>query len=148
MLTDFRFFRSQGENYSSDAVGYVQLKRDSQGCTLIARITPETRVNAKPYSVTAVIDEGQQRVASAQCDDCVAAAGGCKHVAALLGWLSAKSSEVAVTSTTSYWKKSRLSSVPSELKGAGAQDLRPKKRKVEVDEQDDGKGAAFLVSGQ
>ena len=92
--------------------------------------------------MTAVIDESQQCVSSAVCDDCVAAAGGCKHVAALLGWLSSKSSDQSVTSQESYWKKSRLSSVPNELKTATVRQLRPKRRSI--DDGEDGSGEAFF----
>ncbi|XP_043189318.1 uncharacterized protein LOC122363763 [Amphibalanus amphitrite] len=120
--------RSKGENYSPDAVGYVQLKREDSVCTLHARVTPETKVSAKAYEVIVVIDERSETISSAQCQDCVAAAGGCKHAGAVLGWLFMKSSEKSVTSTESYWKKSRLSSVPAEIKSAAIEVLRPKQR--------------------
>ena len=144
-VTEFTLLsRSKGENYSSDAVGYVQLKRDvhTKTCTVAARVAPENRVNAKPV----VVDEQQQCVTSGQCADCVAAAGGCKHVAALLGWLSTRSADVAVTATESYWRKARLSCVPSVLKTAGAGHLRPSKRKASVERTDNKRGAAFLAS--
>ena len=85
-------------------------------------------------------------MSGAHCADCVAAAGGCKHVAALLGWLRSRSSETAVTSTESYWKKARLSRLPSILKTAGAQHLPPKKRKASADDSNNRRGAAFLTS--
>ena len=64
----------------------------------------------------------------------------------MAGRLSARSSEVSVTSTESYWKKARLSCGPSILKTAGAEHLRPKKRKVAVADSNSKRGAAFLTS--
>ena len=93
-------------------------------------VTPETRVGAKEYDVHVLIDEQMEAISSALCQDCVAAAGGCKHVGAVLAWLFTKSSEKSVTSTESYWKKSRLSCVPAELKSATAETLRPKRRRI------------------
>ncbi|KAF0312224.1 hypothetical protein FJT64_017005 [Amphibalanus amphitrite] len=54
---------SAGEEYGDDAVAYVQIKRTGSQCEVQARITPEHKVNAKPYRVVAVIDEEKAEVA-------------------------------------------------------------------------------------
>ena len=130
MILYVLFRRSKGENFSPDAVGYVQLRRDGAICTLHARVTPEIMVGAKAYDVHMLIDEQLEAISSALFQDCVAAAWGCKYVGAVLGWLFTKSSEKSVTSTESHWKKSRLSWVPAELKRATAETLRPKRRRI------------------
>ncbi|KAF0297620.1 hypothetical protein FJT64_004913 [Amphibalanus amphitrite] len=56
-------FSSAGEEYGDDAVAYVQIKRTGSQCEVQARITPEHKVNAKPYRVVAVIDEEKAEVA-------------------------------------------------------------------------------------
>ncbi|GBP23012.1 Beta-1,3-galactosyltransferase 6 [Eumeta japonica] len=54
--------RSSRESYGDDAVGYVQLKRESNICTVKCRVCPEHK-----------------------CHDCAASAGGCKHAVAFDG---------------------------------------------------------------
>ena len=61
--------------------------------------------------------------------DCGEAEGYCKHAVAFLGWLQRRSLEKSVTSTTSYWKKARLSNVPMETKTTALETLRPNPRK-------------------
>lgn len=80
-------FRSVGEDYGDDAIGYVQLQRKDGVSTIAARITPEHRVTTKPYSVVAVINEKEEEIVDVQCQDCAVAQGPCKHAAAFLGWL-------------------------------------------------------------
>ncbi len=120
--------RSAGEDYGDDAVGYVQLRRTSAVCEVAARVTPEHRVTSKPYRVVAIINEEKEEVSEVRCYDCAAAAGTCKHVAAFLGWLERRSSAKAVTSTTCYWKKARLSNVNTETKKADLTALKKKQR--------------------
>ena len=48
---------------------------------------------------------------------------------AFLGWLLRRSLEKSVTSTTSYWKKARLSNVPVETKTTASETFRPNPRK-------------------
>ena len=120
------------------------MKRDGDKCCVHARVTPETRVTSKAYAVQVTIDEAEEQIESADCQDCVAAPGGCKHVAALLGWLNTMSSTVSVTSTQCYWKKARLSCVPAELKSAKAAALRPKQRKANASQGNHTSGRSFL----
>ncbi|KAH9630941.1 hypothetical protein HF086_015304 [Spodoptera exigua] len=50
---------SSRESYGDDAVGYVQLHRDStfKLCTVKCGVCPEHKVRTKPYSVTVIVDE-------------------------------------------------------------------------------------------
>ncbi|KAF0288524.1 hypothetical protein FJT64_013097 [Amphibalanus amphitrite] len=60
----FCIYRSKGENYSPDAVGYVQLKREDSVCTLHARVTPETQeleIGGSRCRRVALIDSGCTR---------------------------------------------------------------------------------------
>lgn len=68
-------FRSERESYGDSAVGYVQLKRDGDQCTVKARITPEHNVRRKAYSVILVVDEARETINSVQCNDCTAHLG-------------------------------------------------------------------------
>ena len=122
------FHRSAGEEYGHDAVAYVQLQRTNSQCEVQARITPEHKVNSRPYNVVAVIDEVKGEVVVVRCEDCAASAGGCKHAAAFLGWLERRSAEKAATSVTSYRKKARLSSVSADVKTTTAGQLRKRAR--------------------
>ena len=85
-------------------------------------------MTAKPYREEVVIDEKRKEIERAECRDCAAAAGCCKHAVALLGWLERRSAEKSVTSTESYWRKARLSDVPSELKSHGIDRLAKRPR--------------------
>lgn len=69
------FYRSGRETYGDSAVGYVQVKREGDICTVKVRITPEHSVRQKCYSVTLVCDEAQETVLSVQCEDCAAHKG-------------------------------------------------------------------------
>lgn len=123
------FFRSAGEDYGDDAVGYVQLRRADGVCEVVCRITPEHKVSSKPYCVVVKIDESLEKILDAKCMDCAAAEGHCKHATAFIGWLHRRSSEKSVTSKTSYWKKARLSSVKVESKETDLEMLRATPRK-------------------
>ncbi|GBP16408.1 hypothetical protein EVAR_9989_1 [Eumeta japonica] len=81
-VTAVRFGRSSRESYGDDAVGYVQLKRESNICTVKCRVCPEHKVRSKPYTVTIIVDEKNSVIISSQCHDCAASAGGCKHAVA------------------------------------------------------------------
>ncbi|KAK3891504.1 hypothetical protein Pcinc_004594 [Petrolisthes cinctipes] len=121
--------RSAGVDYGTDAVGYVQLRRADGICEVVGRITPEHKVSSKPYRVVVKIDETSEKVVDAKCMDCAAAEGYCKYAVAFLGWLQRRSMEKSVTSTTSYWKKARLSNVTVETKTTALETLRPNPRK-------------------
>lgn len=122
-------FRSSGEDYGDDAVGYVQVRRSGGVCEVAARVTPEHKVTSKPYRVHVMINEVQEEIIEAKCLDCTAAEGQCKHAAAFLSWLSRRSAKKSVTSTVSYWKKAKLSTVTSASKTTNLKGLRPMPRK-------------------
>ncbi|KAL4715011.1 hypothetical protein ACJJTC_003162 [Scirpophaga incertulas] len=117
--------KSSRESYGDDAVGYVQLKRDSSTheCTIMCGVCPEHKVRTKPYTVTVVVDEKNGVVVSARCQDCAASAGGCKHAVAVLMWLHRRSEEPSCTQVECYWKKSLLSKVGTSLKSITAKEI-------------------------
>ncbi|KAF9793768.1 hypothetical protein SFRURICE_008884 [Spodoptera frugiperda] len=132
--------RSARETYGDSAVGYVQVKREGNICTVKARITPEHNVRQKCYSVTLVCDEAEETVLSVQCTMLEQKffeslllntnlhkeyyfTGGCKHAIAFLAWVHRRSEEPPSTSIECYWKKSKLSSVGTSLKFIKAKDM-------------------------
>ncbi|XP_037977958.2 uncharacterized protein LOC119691090 isoform X1 [Plutella xylostella] len=124
--------RSQRESYGDSAVGYVQVKREGNICTVKARITPEHNVRQKCYAVTLSCNEAEETILSVECEDCAAHKGGCKHALAFLAWLHRRSEDPPSTSVDCYWKKSKLSSVGTSLKFIKAKDIcnAPKKPKL------------------
>ncbi|XP_074032146.1 uncharacterized protein [Leptinotarsa decemlineata] len=86
-------------------------------------ITPEHNVKQKCYSVTAVCDEAEQRIVSAECEYCAAHLGGCKHAMAFIAWLHRRSEAPSSTSIDCYWKKSKLSTIGTTLKYIRAKEL-------------------------
>ncbi|KAF5297852.1 hypothetical protein FQR65_LT19661 [Abscondita terminalis] len=125
-------YRSSRESYGDDAVGYVQLEREGTLCTVKCRVCPEHKVHAKPYSATVVVDEQDNVFRSAQCFDCAASAGGCKHAVAFLMWLHSRSEEPSCTQVSCYWQKSKLSQVGTKLKFILASELVKEKRNANV----------------
>ncbi|RVE51656.1 hypothetical protein evm_003628 [Chilo suppressalis] len=108
--------RATRESYGDSAIGYVQIKREANICTLKARITPEHKVRKTPYHVTLIYDEKESIIENVQCHDCAASAGGCKHAIAFLSWVHRRSEEPSPTSVKCYWSKAKLSSVGSVIK--------------------------------
>ncbi|CAH2088602.1 unnamed protein product [Euphydryas editha] len=104
------------ESYGDDAIGYVQLRRESGICTLKGKICPEHKVRASAYNVTMVVDENKNIIISCQCLDCAASAGGCKHAVAFLMWTHRRSEEPSSTEIECYWKKPILSRIGTTLK--------------------------------
>ncbi|GBP91591.1 hypothetical protein EVAR_54560_1 [Eumeta japonica] len=104
-LRNVKMSLSSRESYGDDAVGYVQLKRESNICTVKCRVCPEHKVRSKPYTVTIIVDEKNSVIISSQCHDCAASAGGCKHAVAFLMWLHRRSEEPSCTQVQCYWKK-------------------------------------------
>ena len=49
-IFDFFFLRSSRESYGDNAVGYVQVKRNGNVCTVKASVTPEHNVRKKRTS--------------------------------------------------------------------------------------------------
>lgn len=115
--------RSSRPTYGDDAVSYVQLKRDGSMCVVKAKICPEHKVHAKLYGVTLIVDELEESVKSAECHDCVASKGGCKHAIAFLMWVHRRSEEPSCTSVQCYWMKSKLSRVGNTIKYITAKEL-------------------------
>ncbi|GBP80674.1 hypothetical protein EVAR_49840_1 [Eumeta japonica] len=115
-LRNVKMSLSSRESYGDDAVGYVQLKRECNICTVKCRVCPEHKVRSKPYTVTIIVDEKNSVIISSQCHDCAASAGGCKHAVAFLMWLHRRSEEPSCTQVQCYWKKSELSKVGTTLK--------------------------------
>ncbi|KAJ3649400.1 hypothetical protein Zmor_021147 [Zophobas morio] len=109
--------------YGDDAVGYVQLRRHDEICTVKALIAPEHKVRLKGYEVSVTINESEQCIIDSKCYDCAASEGGCKHGVALLFWLYRRTLEPSVTSVECYWRKSTLSKVGSTIKGQRMREL-------------------------
>ncbi|KAL0839755.1 hypothetical protein ABMA28_016396 [Loxostege sticticalis] len=114
---------SARESYGDDAIGYVQVQRQGQECTVKARITPEHKVKSKPYRCTFVCNEETECIISVCCEDCAASLGGCKHAIALIMWLNRRTEEPSCTSVKCYWRKAKLSTVGSSLKFIKTADL-------------------------
>ncbi|KAJ8946144.1 hypothetical protein NQ314_008966 [Rhamnusium bicolor] len=54
--------RSGRDSYGDSAVGWVQVRRDKNLCTVKAKISPEHNVKKKQYAVTCIIDEDSESV--------------------------------------------------------------------------------------
>ncbi|KAG8179957.1 hypothetical protein JTE90_015406 [Oedothorax gibbosus] len=122
-MKNVKMRRSGRESYGDQAIGYVQLKREGNLCTVMARITPEHKVRNKPYSVTLTVDENTSEILSVECKDCTASLGGCKHAVAFIAWVHRRTEEPSPTSVANYWKKSKLSKVGTTVKFIRAKDL-------------------------
>lgn len=82
--------------------------------------------------MSVLVNEEEDKITSALCQDCPAAIGGCKHAIAFLFWLHRRSEEPACTSVECYWKKSNLSKVGSSLKILTAKDMCKRKHQDPV----------------
>lgn len=69
------YYRSARENYGDSAVGYVQVKRTGDICTVKARLTPEHRIRTKAYAVILICNEALEVIHSCKCEDCPASQG-------------------------------------------------------------------------
>ncbi|KAI5701528.1 hypothetical protein M8J76_005518 [Diaphorina citri] len=101
--------RSARSTYGDKAVGKVQIKREGSLCTIKGKITPEHKLRVTPYSQICVINEQDEEILNARCEDCPASEGGCKHRIAFIMWVHRRSEEPSPTEVVSYWKKSVLS---------------------------------------
>ncbi|CAH1228177.1 unnamed protein product [Diabrotica balteata] len=106
---------SSRQAYGDDAVGYVQLRRDANLCTVKCKIFPEHKVRNKQYSATMIVDEENSAIVSVECHDCAASQEGCKHAVAFIMWVHRRSEKPSCTSVECYWKKSRLAKVGTSL---------------------------------
>ncbi|CAH0715416.1 unnamed protein product, partial [Brenthis ino] len=116
------------EAYVDTAVGYVEVKREGDMCTVQCRVTPEHKVKAKLYQITAVIKESDEKIVSVECNDCAASAGGCKHAICFAIWLIKRSDEPSVTSIICYWSKPKLAGAVGDQKFIMAKNIGKKKR--------------------
>ena len=75
-------------------------------CYVSVRVTPKHRNINPGYRVEVQIDETKnaKKIVKAQCLDCAASLGGCKHIASFVMWLHCKSEEPAPTEKVCYWK--------------------------------------------
>ncbi|CAG9124729.1 unnamed protein product [Plutella xylostella] len=113
------------ETYGDDAIGYVQLKREQNVCTVKCTVCTEHKVRSKPYAATLVVDEQEEVVISVKCHDCPASAGG------WCWWLLHRRSEgPSCTSVECYWKKSNLAKVGTSIKILSAREMAKRKPKV------------------
>ncbi|XP_030747767.1 uncharacterized protein LOC115876204 [Sitophilus oryzae] len=103
--------RAQRESYGNSAVGYVELKQDNNICTIKCKISPEHRVRSKDYTVIMEVNEDSEKILKAECQDCAASEGRCKHAIAFIMWVHRRSEEPSPTDVVSYWKKPKLSGV-------------------------------------
>lgn len=71
------YVRSMRSEYINSAVGYVKLKRKENTCTVMAQVCPEHKVNTKNYNVLVEIEEEDEEIKNAKCQDCAASAGKC-----------------------------------------------------------------------
>ncbi|KAI5694423.1 hypothetical protein M8J75_016542 [Diaphorina citri] len=106
--------RSARSTYGDKAVGKVQIKREGSLCTIKGKITPEHKLRVTPYSQICVINEQDEEILNARCEDCPASEGGCKHRIAFIMWVHRRSEEPSPTEVVSYWKKSVLSTLNAE----------------------------------
>ncbi|KAF2886750.1 hypothetical protein ILUMI_19423, partial [Ignelater luminosus] len=52
------------EEYGDTAIGYVQIKRESNECIIKCKICPEHKISSKLYNVTLIINETEETVIS------------------------------------------------------------------------------------
>lgn len=122
-----KMLMSSRDAYVESAVGFVQVKRDNALCTVKCRVTPEHRVRTKPYTVYAIINENEEKIVEAKCEDCAASLGGCKHIICFLMWLIKRTEEPPVTSVTCYWARPRLADAVTKDKFVLAKEIGQKR---------------------
>ncbi|KAF5286298.1 hypothetical protein FQA39_LY04196 [Lamprigera yunnana] len=113
------------ESCGNKAIGYVKLKtfHDPPICIVKARITPEHKVQNKPYYVKVLINESVGKIVEALWEDYAAAPDCCKDIVAFISWLHRRSEEPPTTELKCYWQKSTLSKIGTELKFVKARDI-------------------------
>jgi hypothetical protein len=60
-------------------------------------VTPEHHITSKAITVSVTVDEDSNVRTGGECLVCAVSLGGCKHVIALLAWLSRRTEEPAPT---------------------------------------------------
>ena len=129
--------RAMSESYGDSAVGYVQLQRDANICTVYGRVTPEHMVSKPPYRVYCVVDESRLEIVDAYCLDCKASEGGCKHAVAFVYWIHRRNEDKSVTEVKCYWAKSALSSVMTKKYMEAREFSRPTRHSSSIDHSND-----------
>lgn len=119
--------RSTRESYGDQAIGYVQVQRKGNICTVLARCTPEHKNHAISYELKVEVDEENEEILSGTCV-CSATKGGCKHIIAFTSWLHRRTEEKSVTQVESYWNKPRLANVGSSIKYVNTKDFNKTKK--------------------
>ena len=107
-------FRASRASYGDDAVGYVCVRTSGGETSVKSKVTPEHKVNQKPYDVEVMINTVERVIIDARCTGCKAQKGGCKHAIAFVFWLLRRSEEESVTQVKCYWKKAALSSLKTQ----------------------------------
>ncbi|XP_047042280.1 uncharacterized protein LOC124646217 isoform X2 [Helicoverpa zea] len=72
-----KILMSSRDSYINTAVGYVKVSRTGSDCIVSAKVVPEHRISNKLYTVKCKIDEQDNNIINATCEDCPASAGGC-----------------------------------------------------------------------
>ncbi|KAH1023674.1 hypothetical protein HUJ05_003285 [Dendroctonus ponderosae] len=83
--------------YGDASVGYVQLKRKNNVCVVKCQICPEHGVRSQNYSIILEVDKSEENKVKAECQDCAAPTGGCKHAIAFVMWVHRRSEEPSPT---------------------------------------------------
>lgn len=86
--------------YIDTAIGYVELKREDNICTVKCRLESEHVVEKKLYIVSAVIDESSDTIVKIECQECE----GCRHAIFFALWLIRHLYDDPENSV-SYWTK-------------------------------------------
>ena len=127
--------RTAEGSYGDEAIGFVQVKRCRQICTVKCKVTPEHKVRNKPYDVCVSIDEESRLITAAECLGCAAGSATCKHTLAVVAWLHRRSEEPPPTDTVCYWRRAKLSRVGTLVKSVPIYQCRSRPRKEVMEAQ-------------
>lgn len=142
----FIYYRSARETYGDDAVGFVQVQRSGNVCTVKAKITPEHKIKSKAYCCTFTCDEKEETILNVDCHDCAAQKGGCKHSVAFLMWLHRRSEEPSRTEKKCYWAKPKLATIGTTKKFIKAKDMVPSSVTFEDENTDNTNEDQFFLA--
>jgi hypothetical protein len=68
-------FSSGRDDYGEKAIGFVEVDRVVNVCTVSMKVTPEHKVNTKAYSVTVTVNENTLKITKCKCDGCASSNG-------------------------------------------------------------------------
>ncbi|KAH1023679.1 hypothetical protein HUJ05_003290 [Dendroctonus ponderosae] len=100
MGTGYKCKNLREKAYGDASVGYVQLKRKNNVCVVKCQICPEHGVRSQNYSIILEVDKSEENKVKAECQDCAAPTGGCKHAIAFVMWVHRRSEEPSPTEHT------------------------------------------------